>query len=159
MKKKKKVEARALRAPSRFYKVCWNHDRAMPRISCHCTVSQKEKTTLCLAKGLPPYWCPTCTWVQNIQQIRLSLSKILSKSADCNNHNITWFHDKSPEKVANHFSPLWDQMQRDKQIFLPHVIWLFEPWNARKVHQRWKWTTVQSTPIWTNPNWTTPHLD
>ena len=98
----------------------------MPRISCHCTVSQKEKTTLCLAKGLPPYWCPTCTWVQNIQQIRLSLSKILSKSADCNNHNITWFHDKSSVIVANHFSPLWDQMQRYKQIFLPHVIWLFE---------------------------------
>ena len=73
---------------------------------CHCTVSQKEKTTLCLAKGLPPYLCPTCTWVQNIQQIRLSLSKILSKSADCNNHNITWFHDKSPVKVANYFSPL-----------------------------------------------------
>ena len=126
---------------------------------CHCTVSQKEKTTLCLAKGLPPYWCPTCTWVQNFQQIRLSLSKILSKSADCNNHNITWFHDKSPVKVANHFSPLWDQMQRDKQIFLPHVIWLFEPWNARKVHQRLKRTAVQTTPIWTNPNWTTPHLD
>ena len=33
-------------------------DSAMPHISC-----QKEKTTLYLAKGPPPYSGPTCTWV------------------------------------------------------------------------------------------------